>query len=258
MKNTSQVSSNTYDREYFLKHRGGSTEFERSKGKELYVQHKFAIELANLTSADRVLDLGCGCGEIALNAAILAKSVLAIDYSQDAIDLALDAKKIFNSKIQRKVTFIKADFGEIKLPSDYFDVTFFLDVIEHLTQTQIEAVLSSIYKALRPGGKLIVHTWPNRWHRQITYPFSYCIGKIFGQQRPKNPRTTHEELMHLSEQSPYELKCNLRKAGFRTKVFLHFNKHNSNSLYNQLYNFLHSMAPLSWVYCDHIWSIGIK
>jgi cyclopropane fatty-acyl-phospholipid synthase-like methyltransferase len=84
-------TSKVYDKEYFFKHFGGGPEFQRSKGKELYDPHKHAIQLADLRPDDRVLDLGCGRGEVALNVAGLTKSVLAIDYSQHAIDLALEA-----------------------------------------------------------------------------------------------------------------------------------------------------------------------
>ena len=252
------ASSTLYDKRYYLNHRGGSHEFQKSKGKILYAQHKFALELAKLKFNDRVLDLGCGCGEVALNAALFSKSVLAIDYSQDAIDLALEARNGFQPEIQGKIKFLKADFNEMTFPSGYFDVTFFLDVIEHLTPKQIGHALGSIYRSLRPGGRVIVHTWPNRWHRQLTYPVSCYLGKFLKQERPRNPRTTHEELMHLSEQSPYGLRNHLKKAGFQTKVFLHFTKSNSTSYYEQVYDVFHSAFPLKWFFCDHIWGIGIK
>ena len=85
---TEPVQAHMYDSEYFLRHRGGGAEFLASQGKELYDGHRFALELAELRPTDRVLDVGCGCGEITLNAARYAHSVVGVDYAADAIDVA--------------------------------------------------------------------------------------------------------------------------------------------------------------------------
>jgi ubiquinone/menaquinone biosynthesis C-methylase UbiE len=255
---TKKVSSNIYDDEYFLRFRGGSDEFLKSKGKDLYDAHNYAINLAKLKANDKILDIGCGCGEIALNAAKIANSILAIDYSKSAINLALQAMDGFEDDVKRKVKFVNSDIETYELPQNHFDTVFFLDVIEHLNQFQIDIILPRIYNALVKGGKLIIHTWPNRWHRQITYPLSYHMGKIAGKKRPKDPRKKHERLMHVSEQSPLELKTNLRKAGFKTKVFLRFNEQAGEKISERLYFLIHSIPPFKWFFCDQIWVIGIK
>ncbi|UCH20138.1 MAG: class I SAM-dependent methyltransferase [Deltaproteobacteria bacterium] len=252
------VSREIYDKEYFLKHRGGSSEFLRSKGKELYETHKFALKIADLNADDVVLDLGCGCGEVALNAAPLVKSVLAVDYSEAAIELALDAKKYFNAEVQEKVTFVNLDFSRYSFPDNFFDAVFLLDVIEHLTPHHTLLVLSGIHKSLKASGRLIVHTWPNRWHRQLTYPIAYYIGKISGKPRPRDPRTLHEKLMHVNEQSPHKLRINLKEAGFDPEIFLRHHKTGTDSIRHLFYDLIHSVSPFKWVFCDQIWAIGRK
>jgi cyclopropane fatty-acyl-phospholipid synthase-like methyltransferase len=252
------VPPEIYDREYFLNHRGGSSEFLRSKGRELYDAHEFAIRIADLNANDKVLDLGCGCGEVALNVAACVKSVIAIDYSKAAIDLALEARKYFSDDVQRKVQFAHFDIVQYSLPQNHFDVIFFLDVIEHLAPHQTFRTLSNIHRSLKTTGKLIVHTWPNRWHRQLTYPISYYVGKLSGKPRLKDPRTVHEKLMHINEQSPYQLKINMKKAGFNPQIFLRYNKPYRESLRHFFYNFIHSISPFKWVFCDQIWAIGTK
>lgn len=255
---SNKVSAKVYNRDYFLYHRGGSGEFLKSKGKELCESHKFAIKIAGLKPSDKILDLGCGCGEIALNAASYVDYVLAIDYSKEAIDLALQAKQEFDPGIQKKVTFIHTDLEKYELPEQYFDVVFFIDVIEHLVQEEINYTLMAIQQCLKPDGKLIVHTWPNRWHRQITYPISYYMGKITGKRRPKEPKLKHEQLMHVSEQSPWELRLNLKKAGFITKVFLRFARPCGKYPNEWFYWFFHAVPPFKWFFCDQIWAIAKK
>lgn len=253
------VSADVYDQEYFLMHRGGSIEFSNSNGVQLYDPHKYALKLAGLRYSDRVLDIGCGCGEVALNAGKFARSVLGIDYSKDAIDLAQEAKKKFDIMVQKKVHFLLTDLDQFNFfKNNYFDTVFLLDVIEHLNQDQISRILPQIHECLKIGGRLIVHTWPNRWHRERIYPISYLIGKISGKDRPKDPRKKHEKLMHVSEQSPLELKHNLNIAGFKTSIFLRYNSTQAKSLGEAFYDFLHCGSPFKYFFCDHIWGIGKK
>jgi ubiquinone/menaquinone biosynthesis C-methylase UbiE len=255
---TEPVQAHLYDSEYFLRHRGGGGEFLASQGKELYDGHRFALELAELRSTDRVLDVGCGCGEVTLNAARYAHSVVGVDYAADAIDLAKEATVGFGKTVADKVAWILSDLDTFEFPKEQFHVVFFLDVIEHLIQEQIDAVLGGIYSSLVSGGRLIVHTWPNRWHRQFTYPLSYYVGKLSGQNRPKDPRTYHERVMHVSEQSPLEIKRNLQRAGFRARVFMRQPGTVEKTIYSKLYRLVHSAPLFKLFFCDQIWTVAVK
>ena len=150
-----------YDRTYYLHHRGGSAEFLRSRSAELCDSHTFALSLTQLGESDRVLDVGSGCGEVSLNAALTAGSVLGIDFAPDAVELAMEAKSTYPMEIQGKVDFLVTDVEAFEYESHSYDVVFFLDVIEHLYQHQIDSVLAKLFDTLTPGGRLIVHTWPN-------------------------------------------------------------------------------------------------
>lgn len=254
------VPAEEYTREYFLRHRGGSGEFSRSQGRELYDAHRFALEMADPRPHEDVLDFGCGCGEVALHAARTARSVLGIDYSKDAIELAREAQRHFDPAAAARVKFVVADAGTFKLPENGFDLILFLDVIEHLTQAEIEAVLPKLRAALKPGGRLLTHTWPNRWHRAYAYPLVYRLGRLTGNKtRPRDPRTHFEAVMHVSEQSPFELKGRLHRAGFsRIRVFLRHPHEVSGSLYGRFYGLVHTVPPFKWFFCDHIWSMANK
>jgi glycosyltransferase involved in cell wall biosynthesis len=247
-----------YDKDYFMHHRGGSDEFVHTKGKTLCDSHLYAIKLSELRDYETVLDMGCGCGEIALNAGKIAYEVLGLDFSKDAVELANEARSGFDERAQQAVRFELTDIESYSLPRNYYDVVFFIDVIEHLTQAQIDMALKKIYACLKKGGRLIVHTWPNKWHRQITYPFSYYIGRISGAGRPKDPRTTHESAMHITEQSPLSLKINLTKAGFSSTVWLRYAYPGKKTISGLFYYFIHKCPPFKWFYCDNIWAKAVK
>ena len=83
---------------------------------------------------------------------------------------------------------------------------------------------------------------------RYNYPLSYSIGKIIGSTRPKNLRTEHQRLMHVTEQSPTILKRNLEKAGFQVKVFLRHDKPIGLSPAEWLHYFLHAIPPLNWFF----------
>lgn len=78
-----------------------------------------AIELAEISREDRVLDLYCGIGTIALFASQHAKSVVGIEINPDAIE---DAKR--NAKLNqiRNVSFIAQKASDLIKQADHFDV----------------------------------------------------------------------------------------------------------------------------------------
>jgi len=254
-----QVPPEEYSSEYFLHHRGGSGEFIKSKGRQLCDSHAFAPCLARLKPSDVVLDFGCGCGEVALNAAQTAKSVLGVDYSRNAIVLAGEAKAAFPHDVAAKTIFQQADIETYAVPAEQFDVVFFADVIEHLDRSRIGPVMARLYNSLKKGGRIIVHTWLNRWHRDITYPLSVWAGKIAGKNRPKKPRSHYEEIMRVSEQSPWELGAHLKAAGFKNiHIFLRHNEPVGRSPGAWIHWIFHALPPVKWLFCNNIWEVAVK
>ena len=83
--------------------------------------------------------------------------------------------------------------------------------MEHLTPRELERFLSETYRILRPGGRLIVHTAPNRWYidhgyRWVTRPVNLVLNGLFkfGLQptSAQYPRTEEELEFHVNEQTP--------------------------------------------------------
>ena len=82
------VSPDEYDETYFLTNCGGYQDFVASQGKELPWRLARPLELAELKTGQRVLDFGCGRGELAAHAARLGAVVVGLDYSHSALQIA--------------------------------------------------------------------------------------------------------------------------------------------------------------------------
>jgi cyclopropane fatty-acyl-phospholipid synthase-like methyltransferase len=251
-KNETEVSSDVYTREYFLHCRQGADEFVKSGGKELSAIHKRILDLAEPAEGKRILDIGCGCGELVIHSALRSAEVVGVDYSADAIALAKDAaEKILDDNLQSKAHFFLGDVSE--LPSEKFDSIILADVVEHLTDNQLNKLFSDIRNSLNNDGKVIIHTWPNRLHTEYTYPVARMLLSIIGIKKPKSPRKPHDEIMHINEQSPFSLKRRLISAGFMPTVWVeHIMPQNAGFFYR----FFHSAPILKLFFADHIFAVA--
>lgn len=121
-----------------------------------------------------VLDYSAGKGFLSL---ILAKnyavSLWGCDFSEEAVKYNYDILK--NEKCYRGCVQIK------KFPSAFkdnqFDMIFFIEAIEHLTDNYFNSTLNEINRILKPGGKIIVTTPNNEILEQshIICPDCGCI-----------------------------------------------------------------------------------
>src|SRR3989338_1042858 len=70
----------------------------------------------------RVLDLGCGTGDLTLTLAQLAENtveVTGLDYSRPMLELA--KKKVVKSGVGEKVKFVHGEATSLPFPNGYFD-----------------------------------------------------------------------------------------------------------------------------------------
>ena len=96
------------------------------------------------------------------------------------------------------------------------DRVLLLDVIEHLRDWQVAALLREVERILAPGGLAVIHTLPNRWALNIGYPL--LRGLLPG--LPADPRSAYERAVHVNEQSPRQLRRSLEHAGLGARVWL--------------------------------------
>jgi 2-polyprenyl-3-methyl-5-hydroxy-6-metoxy-1,4-benzoquinol methylase len=198
-----------YDKTYFLQSCGGYDSFKRHKGLKLEAPALLAIYyIAISNKSKRILDVGCGRGELSFALSCTGADVTAIDYSKDAIDIA--EKTYEKEKKDRKLQFFHADF--LKCPfDDHFDLIIASDFIEHIEQNTLDQIVKKISTLLESEGIAVFHTAPNRLYYDNYYPTLRQRAKKAGTYLPKNPRTYYEDLMHINEQTPDGMKNLLEK-----------------------------------------------
>lgn len=241
------VPPDVYTREYYLTKRHGSDEFVASGGAVLSPIHARLLSWASPCPGRRILDVGCGCGELVIQAALAGAEAVGADYSPDALELARDAA----ARLGAPATFHLGDVAA--LPEGTFDAILLADVVEHLHQHQLEALYRDLRGRLAPGGRLIIHTWPNRWHTEIAYPVARLLLMPLGIRKPKSPRKPHDEIMHVNEQSLWSLKRDLRAAGYRARVWL---EHVMPPGASFVYRATHAWPGIRLFFADHLFAIA--
>ncbi len=213
------VPSELYTREYFTTDCEGYDRFLQG-ATELPERIKEALERAGDLRGKRVLDLGCGRGELVCELASRGAFAVGIDYAEAALDLARGLSAAMDPQIRERVKFLRSDAKELPFPDDSFDTVFMVDVYEHLHPHEIVATLGEIRRILRPRGLLVVHTGPNTWFYNYGYPLVRFAGrKLLHREMPESYRHESDQVLHVNEQSPLSLFRGLKSAGFRPRVW---------------------------------------
>ncbi|HEY5806714.1 MAG TPA: methyltransferase domain-containing protein [Povalibacter sp.] len=135
---------------------------------ELSLHNEVLRRACHIGHHDHVLDIGCGAGQTTRDAGRMAAagSAVGVDISAAMISRA---RALTDEEGLRNVRFEQADAQVHPFPSEHFDVVisrfgtmFFADPV---------AAFSSIYRALRSGGRLVMMVWQdheaNEWSVSI-------------------------------------------------------------------------------------------
>jgi 2-polyprenyl-3-methyl-5-hydroxy-6-metoxy-1,4-benzoquinol methylase len=110
----------------------------------------------------QILDYGCGSGSSTLALARLFPNagIIGVDFVAKYLRLARSRMQHYGLQ--------KAKFDEVPSSGSFsnyqdFDLVFLNAVYEHLLPRERPVVLESLWKALKPGGSLILNQTPHRW-----------------------------------------------------------------------------------------------
>jgi len=191
-------------------------EFLVSKGAATRPRFRRSLHLGNIRPGARILDLGCGRGEVLLHATLAGAEVWGVDYSVGSLSLAKRTLGIADRLIDERAVLVCADAKALPFPDGSFDRVFMLDLAEHLHDWELIAALREVIRVLSPDGYLLIHTLPNRWALEI----GYRLARLVFRRLPASPRREVESVVHVNEQDILHLHSLLREAGFHSRVWL--------------------------------------
>ncbi len=210
-----------YTEEYFRTACEGFDEFNETQGERLSRRLAAAFAVAEVLPGMKVLDVGCGRGEIVRHCARLGADAFGIDYAPAAVTMS---QKAVSNEAQAtgKTGVAQADAKVLPFPNNYFDRVLMFDVVEHLYPWELHTAMLEVRRTLKPGGLFVIHTAPNVWYDRYAYPFVRLIRTVMGEgaKYPANPRLLNVAVnadVHVNEQSGLSLWRACRAAGFEVK-----------------------------------------
>jgi len=158
---------------------------------------EIAANMIPQITGERLLDIGCGNGEIARFFGDRFQEIHGTDIS----DEALAAAKI--NGVEGRRTNLNVE--KLSYPDDYFDVITCLDVIEHIFDTY--HLLSEVRRTLRPKGTFVL-SFPNIGF--VKFRISLLLGTF--------PRTSNDTELydggHIHYFTVREMQHLLQQYGF--------------------------------------------
>lgn len=256
------ISSTLYDEAYFRTACEGYDEFNQSEGQQLSRRLSSAFALAAVAPGMKVLDVGCGRGEILRHTAQLGADAYGIDYAAVAVNMTKQVIEPINGVAPGLTAVYQADAKHLPFPTHSFDRVLMFDVVEHLHPWELNAALAEIRRVLKPDGRFIIHTAPNIWYDRYAYPVVRRVRSLMGQgeKYPKNPRNflvSVNEHVHVNEQSMWSLNRTLREAGFRGKVWLESPPQpgGESPIIDGLRSFVFRVPPFRWFFEREVFAV---
>jgi 2-polyprenyl-3-methyl-5-hydroxy-6-metoxy-1,4-benzoquinol methylase len=178
----------------------------------------------HLKAGSRILEVGCGAGNLLLQASVAGSYPVALDLSMQALTFVrsrLEEAKA-GSEAPSGYTCMQAIGECLPLQANSFDCVILSEVVEHLEAPQTSIREAS--RVLRPGGRLLVTT-PN--YRSFWPIMEWTVDRL-----NMAPKMAGEQ--HISRFSPGSLKKLLIASGLTIEY--------AGSIYN-LSPFLSLLSP---------------
>jgi cyclopropane fatty-acyl-phospholipid synthase-like methyltransferase len=227
------IPSKYYTKKYFLSECSGYKTFNKSSGQKLDLRLKTIFSKIPIKKNNKVLDIGCGRGELVFWAAKKGCKAYGVDYSKSAIEIANRAKEKLPEKIRNKCTFINKTIAKMNFKSKEFEIISLVEVIEHLYPKEQDLLFKKINEWLSDDGIVFIHTEPNKFFNDFTYKY-YCypvgatlvfLSNLILHHKypniisPQKIRTKLQKQLHINEQAYFKLQRLFKKHGFKGKIY---------------------------------------
>jgi 2-polyprenyl-3-methyl-5-hydroxy-6-metoxy-1,4-benzoquinol methylase len=186
-----------------------------------------------------VLEVGCGTGSSTVAVAAHARSVLACEIYEKAMDAA--RIRVREDGWADKVSFMLVDenLEDISKLDSRFDVFILYAVLEHMVPEERRRVIDIAWRLLRPGGAIVVYETPNRWSAVDTHTTGLAawswlppeLALKYGQMRRKFPKPytvkqmyregyglSYREIKELIGDRAHEMLVDYKPEGWREKA----------------------------------------
>ena len=132
------------------------------------------VRFAGVRSGQRVLDVGCGTGVVAITAAVKGAKVAGLDLTPELLERARENGKAGGLDIDWR----EGDAEQLPFAAGEFDVA--VSQFGHMFAPRPDVCVAEMLRVLKPGGTIAFSTWPPE----------LFIGKLFaliGRYMPPPP-----------------------------------------------------------------------
>jgi SAM-dependent methyltransferase len=112
------------------------------------------VKHARLRGGQRVLDVGCGTGVVAVTAARLGAQVTGLDLTPALLERARENARIAGVEVDWR----EGDVENLPFADDAFDVV--LSQFGHMFAPRPAVAVAQMLRVLKPGGTIAFATWP--------------------------------------------------------------------------------------------------
>jgi SAM-dependent methyltransferase len=163
------------------------------------------VRHAKVRSGDRLLDVGCGTGVVAITAARLGAHVAGIDLTPELLERARQNANISEVSIDWR----EGDAENLPFDDGAFDVV--VSQFGHIFAPRPEVAIAEMLRVLKPGGTIAFSTWPPELHVGRSFALmSKYLPPLPGVPSPAlwgDPRVIQERLGNKVKDVVFDRAC---------------------------------------------------